>query len=97
MNQPTALNTTSEWENVVNFAARENARYRREQRQVKQKLNKQLDKVLLYAVGAVMAVIMACAGWITPWVAGIAAVVLAGNACFTAGKFAGSCEAHYGR
>lgn len=97
MNQSAALDVTCEWENIVDFAGRHNARCQLEEARAKQKQNKKINKALYYAMGAAVAVLMECAGLVAPWVAVPAAMVLACLACFAAGKFVGNREARYGR
>lgn len=97
MNQPATLESTMEWESIVNYAEQHNARCRFEEEQVKTKLHKRIRKALCYAMGAVVAVLMDIAGLLAPWVAVTSMVALLCMACFTAGKFVGNREATYGR
>lgn len=97
MNQPATLDTNCEWENIVNYAERHNARCQFEESQVKTKLHKMMNKALVYAIAAAMMILMEWAGVLTSWVAVVAAIVLSCMACYAAGKFVGSREARYGR
>ena len=97
MNQLATLDANCEWEHIVNYAERHNARCQFEEKQAKSKLNKLLNKALVYAIAAAMLMLMECAGLITSWVAVIAAIALSCMACYAAGKFAGTREARYGR
>ena len=96
MNQPTALDLTEEWESIVNYAERRNARTQSEEKQTKRKLHKQINRALFYAMGAGLAIMLEHAGLLASWVAVFAALVLVCMTCFTAGKIAGSWEASYG-
>lgn len=97
MNQSAALDVTCEWENIVDFAGRHNARCQLEEARAKQKQHKKINKALYYAMGAAVAVLMECAGLLASWVAVSFGIALACLACFAYGKFVGKREARYGR
>lgn len=97
MNETTALEHVGEWENIVNYAEQHNARCQFEQKRANSKLQKLLNKAFIYAMAAVLAMTMARVGWLTSWVAVVAAIVLSCMACYAAGKFVATREARYGR
>lgn len=97
MNESATLDSTVEWERIVNYAEQHNARCRFEKEQVKSKQQKRLNKALFCAMGAAVAVVMEIAGLLAPWVAVATSVVLLCAACYTAGKLVGNREATYGR
>ncbi len=96
MNQPIGLNLTSGWDSIVNDVERHNARCRFEEMLAKRKLHKQINKALLYAMGAALAMVLEFAGLLAPQVAVSAALVLVCMACFTAGRIAGKWMVFYG-
>lgn len=97
MNQPTTLDLTGGWEGIVNNVERHNARCQFEGKMAEKAIRKRLNKALLYAVCAAVAVLLARKGLLALWVAVLAAQVLLCMACFVAGKVAGNREASNGR
>ena len=97
MNQSIVMDTTCEWENIVNFADRHNARCRFEETRTQQNQQKRISKAMYYAAGAAVAALMGITGLLANWVAVSAGIVLACLACFAYGKFVGNREARYGR
>jgi len=96
MNQPTTLDLTGGWDNIVNNVERHNARCRFERKMAKRKLHKQINKALFYAMGAALAIVLEFTGLLAPWVAVLAALVLLCMACFTVGRIAGKWMVFYG-
>ena len=86
MNQPTALDLTGGWENIVNNVERHNARLRHEAKLYQHKLKKKISKVVNIAIGAILSVTLGLTGLMAPWLAGAAAVILVCIACFLAGR-----------
>lgn len=97
MNQPVVIDNTCEWENIVNFADRHNARCRFEETRTQQKQQKRIGKAMYYAAGAAVAALMGITGLLASWVAVSFGIALACLACFAYGKFVGNREARYGR
>ena len=97
MNQPATLDVACEWEHIVNYAERHNARCQFEQKQAKNKTHKLLNKAMVYAIAAATLMLMEWAGLITSWLAVVAAIVLSCMACYAAGKFVATREARYGQ
>lgn len=96
MNQPTALNLTGGWDSIVNNVERHNARCRFEAKLAKRKLHKQINKALLYAMGAALAIVLEFTGLLAAWVAVAVALVLLCMTCFTVGRIAGKWMVSYG-
>ena len=97
MEQQATIRLPAEWEGIVNNVERHNARCRFEAKLAKRKLHKQINKALLYAMGAAVAVVLEFAGLLAATVAIPAALALVCMACFVAGKIAGNWGASYGR
>lgn len=97
MNQEETIRLPAEWEGIVNNVERHNARCRFEEKLARRKLHKQINKALLYAMGAAMALVLDFTGLLAAWVAVVAAMVLVCLACFTAGRIAGKWKVYYGR
>ena len=87
MNQPTALDLTSGWEQIVNNVERHNARLRFDAYLYQRKLHKKISKIINFALGAVVSVTLGLTGLLAPWLAGGAAVLLTCVACFLCGRF----------
>lgn len=86
MNQPTTLNLTGGWEQIVNNVERHNARARFLANLEKRKLAKKSGEVVNLALGAILSVALGFTGLLAPWVAGAAAVLLVCIACFLGGR-----------
>ena len=86
MNQPTALDLTGGWENIVNNVERHNTRLRFEANLYQLKLKKKISKVVKMALGAIASVTLGLTGLMAPWLAGGLAVILVCAACFLAGR-----------
>jgi VIT1/CCC1 family predicted Fe2+/Mn2+ transporter len=97
MNQEATIRLPAEWEGIVNNVERHNARCRFEEKLAKRKLHKQINKALLYAMGAALAILLDFTGLLATWVAVAAAIVLVCLACFTAGRIVGKWNVSYGR
>jgi len=89
MNEEATIRLPAEWEGIVNNVERHNARRQMEEKRARQKLQKQINKALFYAMGAALAITLECAGLLALWVAVLAAIILVCMACFTAGKIFG--------
>lgn len=96
MEQETTIRLPEEWEGIVNNVQRHNARCQFEKKLAKRKLHKQINKALLYAMGAAMAMALEFAGLLAPQVAVYAALALVCMSCFTAGKILGKWKVPYG-
>ena len=97
MEQQATIRLPAEWEGIVNNVERHNARCRFEEKLAKRKLHKLINKALLYAMGAALAVVLEWTGLLAAWVALSAAMVLLCMTCFMAGKIAGKWKVSYGR
>ena len=97
MNQEKTIRLPEEWEGIVNNVQRHNARCQFEKKLAKRKLHKQINKALLYAMGAALAIMLEFTGLLVPQVAVSAALALVCMACFTAGKILGKWKVLYGR
>lgn len=97
MNQENTIRLPAEWEGIVNNVERHNARCRFEAKLAKRKLHKQINKALLYAMGAAVAMALESAGLLAATVAIPAALALVCMACFVAGRIAGYWKVLYGR
>lgn len=86
MNQPTVLDLTGGWESIVNNVERHNARVRFEAKLFRLKMRKKINRMVDLALGAIISVALGVVGLLTPWVAGVAAVILVCAACFFAGR-----------
>lgn len=86
MNQPTALDLTGGWENIVNNVDRHNARCRFEQIRKQNKLHKMLNKALCFAMVAGLAVILSFSNLLSTWVAVGVAIPCLCAACFIGGR-----------
>jgi hypothetical protein len=86
MNQPKALDLTSEWERIVNDTERHNARVRILAAVHKRKQEKRIAKAVNYAIGAVLSVVLGATGLLSSWVAGSVAVLLVCISCFLFGR-----------
>ncbi len=86
MNQPTTLDLTGGWENIVNNVERHNARARREAKREARRTDKMKQVIINLSLGAVLVVALAFAGLVAPWVAGGIAVVLVCMASAIAGR-----------
>ena len=86
MNQPTILDLTGGWEQIVNNVERHNARLRFEARLHHHKLKRKISRVINVAFGAILSVALGLTGLLAPWIAGAAAVLLVCIACFLAGR-----------
>jgi len=89
MKEEATIRLPAEWEGIVNNVERHNARRQMEEKRARQKLQKQINKALFYAMGAALAITLECAGLLALWVAVLAAIILVCMACFTAGKIFG--------
>lgn len=85
MNQPTALDLTGGWEDIVNNVERHNARLRFEANLFRHKLKKKIGRVVNLALGAITSVALGATGLLAPWLAGTAAVILICSAFFFGG------------
>ena len=85
MNQPTTLDLTGGWENIVNNVERHNARARFEIRRQQYRRNKLISKILSHVLGAALVMGLDLAGLLSPWVAVPGAVILVCIACFFGG------------
>lgn len=90
------LEIPAEWESIVNNVERHNARCRFEKKLAKRKLHKQINKAMICAMGAALAMVLEFTGLLATWVAVAAALVLVCMACFTAGRVAGKWKVSYG-
>jgi len=96
MKKVIALNLNGGWDSIVNDVERHNARCRFEAKLAKRKLHKQINKALLCAMGAALAMVLEFTGLLAPWVAVAVALVLLCMTCFTAGQIAGKWMVSYG-
>ena len=96
MEQPKVLDLTGGWDDIVNNVERHNARCRFEEKLAKRKFHKQINKALMYAIGAAMAMVLECTGLFSIWVAIPAALLLVCMACFTAGQIVGKWMVRHG-
>ena len=96
MNQEATIRLPAEWEGIVNNVERHNARCRFEEKLAKRKFHKQINKALMYAIGAAMAMVLECTGLFSIWVAIPAALLLVCMACFTAGQIVGKWMVRHG-
>ena len=92
MNQPTTLDLTGGWEQIVNDVERHNARVRFEIRRQQYRLNKRINKILNYALGAAAVSALDFGGLLSPWVAIPGAVILVCIACFFGGRLWEECR-----
>ena len=69
MNQPTALDLTGGWEQIVNNVERHNARVRFEIRKRQYRRNKRISKILNHALGAALVMGLDLAGLLASWIA----------------------------
>lgn len=86
MRNPTLLNLTDEWEEIVNNVERHNARCRFEQIRKQNKLHKMVNKALCYAMVAGLAVILSFTELLSTWVAVGVAIPCLCAACFIGGR-----------
>lgn len=96
MENAATIRLPADWEGIVNNVERHNARCRFEAKLAKRKLHKQINKALLYAVGAALAMALEFAGLLAAPVAVAAALVLLCMTCFVAGRIAGRWMVLYG-
>ena len=96
MDNKATIRLPAEWEGIVNNVERRNARCRFEAKLAKRKLHKQINKALLYAIGAALAMVLEFTGLLAPWVAVAAALVLLCMTCFMVGRIAGKWMVSYG-
>lgn len=96
MKKTATLVIPAEWEGIVNNVERHNARCRFEEKLAKRKLHKQINKALLCAMGAALAMVLEFTGLLAPWVAVAAALVLLCMTCFTVGRITGNWKVSYG-
>lgn len=92
MKQPTALDLTGGWENIVNNVERHNARLRFEIRRQQYRRNKRINKILNYVLGAALVMGLDLAGLLSPWIAVPGAVILVCIACFFGGRLWEECR-----
>ena len=97
MEQQATIRLPEEWEGIVNNVERHNARCRFEKKLAKRKLQKKINKALLYAMGAAMAMALEFAGLLALQVAVPAALALVCMSCFTAVRILGKWKVLYGR
>lgn len=97
MENEATIRLPEEWEGIVNNVERHNARCRFEEKLAKRKLHKQINKALLYATSAGLAMVLEFAGLLAAWVAVPTALVLLCVTCFTVGRIAGKWKVLYGR
>ena len=86
MNQPTALDLTGGWESIVNNVERHNAHARFLAKAHKRKLVRSISKMLNYAIGSVLCVVLGASKLLAPWIAGAAGILLLCIACFLCGQ-----------
>lgn len=96
MDQQATIRLPAEWEGIVNNVERHNARCRFEAKLAKRKFHKQINKALLCAMGAALAMVLEFTGLLAPWVAVAAALVLLCMTCFMAGRIIGKWMVSYG-
>ena len=86
MENEATIRFPAEWEGIVNNVERHNARCRFEEKLAKRKLHKKINKALLYAISAALAMALEFAGLCSFFVAVPVAMALVCMACFTAGQ-----------
>lgn len=96
MENEKTIRLPAEWEGIVNNVERHNARCRFEEKLAKRKLHKQINKAMICAMGAALAMVLEFTGLLAAWVAVAVALVLVCMACFTAGRVAGKWKVSYG-
>ena len=92
MNQPTTLDLTGGWENIVNNVERHNARVRFEIRRQQYRRNKRISKILNHVLGAALVMGLDLAGLLSSWIAVPGAVILTCIACFFGGRLWEECR-----
>ncbi len=92
MNQPTTLDLTGGWENIVNNVERHNARVRFEVNLYQHKLKRKIGRVVNTALGAILSVTLGLTGLLAPWLASVTAIICVCIACFLGGRI---WEGHY--
>ena len=90
MNQPTELNLTDEWENIVNENARRRspARERGDLRKKVRRIQKLQLVTLVLASAAILITILGVAGALCDWLAITATGCCVSGACVAYGRFA---------
>ena len=92
MKQPTALDLTGEWENIVNNVERHSARARFEFRRQQHRFNKRISKIINYLLGAVLVMGLDLAGLLASWVAVPGVVILLCAIFFFGGRLWEECH-----
>lgn len=86
MNQPTTLDLSGGWENIVNNVERHNARCRLEAKRQARKQDKMKRCMINLSLGAMLAIALVFCGLVAPWVGVAAAVILVCGASAIAGR-----------